>query len=75
MFGALMNLRATQMDTQFSPERPRAYRINDFCRAFGISRSLAYVLIGNGKLRAVKIAGRTLIPADEAEKLLRRDAE
>jgi excisionase family DNA binding protein len=64
------------MDSQqYLPERPRAYRINDFCRAFGISRSLVYVLIGNGKLRAVKIAGRTLIPADEAERLLRTETK
>jgi len=49
----------------------RAYRVQDFCRAFGLSRSTAYNLMSSGKLRSVRVAGRRLIPADAAEALLR----
>jgi len=59
------------MIAQPTPERPRAYRIADFCRSYGLSRSSAYLLMSEGKLRTVKIAGRRLIPADAAEALLR----
>ena len=51
--------------------RPRAYRIADFCRAFGLSRSTVYTLISEGRLESVLIGGRRLIPADAAERLLR----
>lgn len=50
---------------------PRAYRVQDFCKAFGVSRSTAYNLMAAGKLRSVLIAGRRVIPADAAEALLR----
>ena len=49
---------------------PRAYSVRDFCRAFGISRSLTYTLLASRKLRSVRVAGRRLIPADAAEALL-----
>ena len=54
-----------------SPITPRAYRVQDFCKAFGVSRSTVYNLIAQGKLRSVLIAGRRLIPADATEALLR----
>jgi excisionase family DNA binding protein len=50
---------------------PRAYTIQSFCKAFGLSRSTAYNLISDGRLRSVRVAGRRLIPADAAEALLR----
>jgi excisionase family DNA binding protein len=55
------------------PDTPttRAYRVLDFCKAFGVSRSTVYNLINEGKLRSVRVAGRRLIPADAAEGLLR----
>lgn len=53
---------------------PRAYTIQAFCRAYGLSRSTAYNLINDGKLRSVRVAGRRLIPADAAEGLLRAEA-
>ena len=48
----------------------RALRISDFCRAYGISRSSFYTLVNSGKLRTIRLAGRHLVPRDEAEKLL-----
>lgn len=53
------------------PPNPRAYRVRDFCQAFGVSRSTVYNLMADGRLKTVLIAGRRLIPADAAEALLR----
>jgi hypothetical protein len=52
---------------------PRAYRVNDFCRLYGIGRSGVYKLLKEGKLPSVIIAGRRVIPRDAAEALLRGD--
>lgn len=62
------------MNTQELPTVKRAYRVLDFCRAFGVSRSTVYSLMSAGKLRTVRVAGRRLIPADAAEDLLREGA-
>ena len=59
-----------------SPDiQPRAYRVLDFCRAYGLSRATAYKLMAEGKLESVRVAGRRLIPADAAEALLRDGSE
>ncbi|MGH8338447.1 MAG: helix-turn-helix domain-containing protein [Gammaproteobacteria bacterium] len=47
-----------------------AYRVRDFCRVYGIGKSLLYKLIADGKIRSVKIAGRTVIPRSEGDRLL-----
>jgi excisionase family DNA binding protein len=52
---------------------PRAYRVADFCRAFGLSRSSVYKLMGEGQLTTVKVGGRRLIPAEAAEALLKAE--
>jgi excisionase family DNA binding protein len=54
--------------------QPRAYRVQDFCRAYGLSRSTVYLLMAKGKLRTVRVAGRRLIPADAAEALIGQEA-
>lgn len=53
-----------------NPPSPVAYNIKDFCQAMGIGRSSTYILISQRKLKTIKIAGRTLIPASEAARLL-----
>lgn len=50
--------------------QPLLYRINDFVHVTGLGRSTTYKLIKEGKLRVVKIAGRTLIPAEEVSRLI-----
>ena len=55
-------------------ERPRAYRVNDFCRLYGIGRTGVYRLIKEGKLPSVVVAGRRVIPTDAAEALLNGQA-
>ena len=58
------------MNTSPDKSPPRAYRIKDFCQAFGVSRSTVYNLMSANKLRTVRVAGCRLIPADAAEALL-----
>lgn len=48
----------------------RAYRIPDACRALSISRAHLYYLASKGKLRLVKIGGRTVLPATEITRIL-----
>lgn len=63
------------MQPQTQPMDTRAaYRVNDFCAAFGISRTTVYKLAKQKKLRLVKIAGRVLVPASEGQRLLNGDA-
>ena len=61
------------MDHPKLPER-RAYGVNDFCRAYSLSRATAYNMFADGRLQSVKIGGRRLIPADAAEALLKPEA-
>jgi predicted site-specific integrase-resolvase len=51
-------------------EMPLAYRVRPFCQRVGISPATFYKYVGLKKIRVVKIGGRTLIPAQEAERLL-----
>jgi excisionase family DNA binding protein len=43
-----------------APNAPKARRINDACRALGIGRTTIYKLRGDGKIKFVKVFGRTL---------------
>jgi len=56
-------------------QEPRAYRVNDFIKAFGIGRTGVYRLIKDGRLKSVMIGGRRLIPADAAEALLKSSSK
>jgi hypothetical protein len=49
----------------------RALRVDEFCTAYGVSRSTANKLIRLKKLDSVLVLGRRLIPVDSAEALLR----
>jgi excisionase family DNA binding protein len=48
----------------------RAYRIDEFCAAFGLGRTKVYELIKSGRLRTVLIDGRRLVPTEAGEALL-----
>ncbi|MBL8654887.1 MAG: DNA-binding protein [Alphaproteobacteria bacterium] len=54
-----------------APEGARALRINEFCQRYRVGRTRTYALIVEGKIKSVTIAGRRLIPTDEAERILR----
>jgi len=45
----------------------QAYAIKSFCRAYGISRSFAYLEIKAGRLKLFKAGRRTLISREAAE--------
>ncbi len=47
-----------------------AYSPRQACDALGIGRTTLYQLIGHGRLKALSLGGRTLIPADSVQKLL-----
>lgn len=50
-----------------------AYRVDEACAALGIGRSSIYQLVKSGKLKLIKIAGRSLIPRSELERLIKID--
>ena len=52
--------------------RPAALGILDACASLGIGRSLLYRLISEKQIKAVKIAGRTVIPTAEIDAFLSR---
>jgi excisionase family DNA binding protein len=49
-----------------------AWPITEGAHRLGIGRSSIYKLHGEGKLRLVKVAGRTLIPDSEIRRLIER---
>jgi excisionase family DNA binding protein len=52
-----------------------AYRVGPFCQSIGIGRTKFYELLGSGKIKTIMIGGRRLIPADEAQRLVREGCE
>ena len=66
------------MNDTFHPPRPRqleasklAYRVDEACDVLGIGRTSLYELAKNGELKFIRIAGRTLVPRSELERLTR----
>jgi excisionase family DNA binding protein len=53
-------------------ERRLAYGINDAAVQIGVSSAMIYKLIATGKLKAVKIGTRTVIPAKALHALLEK---
>ena len=56
-------------------EQRLAYRVEPFCRSIGIGRTKFYELMASGKIRTVIVGGRRLIPAAEAQRLVREGCE
>lgn len=57
---------------QTTPKSERfAYPVNDACHALGIGRTSLYELVKAGELKILRIAGRTLVPRSEIERLVR----
>jgi excisionase family DNA binding protein len=55
-----------------APNRPDplAYRIPDACYVLGIGKTSLYELMKEGRVKAIKIAGRTLIDAASVRALV-----
>lgn len=49
---------------------PAAYSVDNFAHVIGLSSSLVWELVSDGRVKSVKIAGRRLIPATEVTRLL-----
>jgi excisionase family DNA binding protein len=50
--------------------RPLAYSIKDACAASSLGRTTLYSHINSGRLKAIRVGGRTIIPADSLISLL-----
>jgi len=51
------------------------WRVNDFCRAHGIGRTLFYDEVKRGEIKIIKIGKRTLVSNIEAKAWQHRKAE
>ena len=49
---------------------PLTITVNDACKALGLGRTKIYELIGEGKLRTIKIGRRTLITTESIRRLV-----
>ena len=61
-------------DIRDRPVEKRAFRIDEFCAAYGLGRTTTYELIKAGKLRSILVGGRRLIHKDAAEALFSETA-
>lgn len=52
------------------PVQPKLLPINGACQALGVSRSMVYRLIREGRLRSVMLGSRRMIPMDAIDELL-----
>lgn len=51
-----------------------AYSVREACKASSLGRTTLYAHIASGRLRAVRIGGRTVIPAESLHKLILGEA-
>ena len=66
----LATLPATAVARIEPTNAPTAETVDEFCKAVGVSRSLAYRLASRGELRFVKLGSRTLVPLSERARIL-----
>jgi excisionase family DNA binding protein len=57
-----------------TPKQQRAHRVNDACDVLQISRSHLYTLAAAGKIKLIRIGGRTLVPDAEIDRLVEQGA-
>lgn len=60
-----------QSKSEMGADAPLAYRVKTFCKSVGLGKTKLYELIRDGKIKTVVIGGRRLIPAEEAQRLVR----
>ena len=58
-----------QRRSEYARLKPKARRALEACAVLGISWATLYKLAAQGKIRLVKIAGRTLVPESEIDRL------
>ena len=58
------------MDHQRQPTPKLAYSVHEAAAALGLSASSIWKWISLGQLRAIRVGGRTLITAEELDRVL-----
>ena len=56
--------------TESTSREPLAYRLDDACRAVGISKSSLYALARDGQIKLIRIAGRSLVEGASLRRLV-----
>ena len=56
-------------------DTPLAYRVRDFCKSVGLGKTKFYELLRAGKIKTISIGGRRLVPADEAQRIVREGVQ
>lgn len=51
-----------------------AFRIGEFAKIFGLSKSTIWNRINDGSLKTIRFGGATLIPATERDRILQESA-
>jgi excisionase family DNA binding protein len=64
-----MDENFTIFDKRLAAAGKLAYRVDEACHALGIGRTSLYELVKTGDLKIIRIAGRTLVPRSEIERL------
>ncbi len=54
-------------NSQLSTTARVNWRVDDFCRAHGIGRTLFYDEVKRGEIKLIKVGKRTLVPDSEAK--------
>lgn len=54
--------------------RPLAYSLKDACAVSSLGKTTLYTHINSGRLKAIRLGGRTLIPAESLHTLLSGEA-
>lgn len=57
-----------------NPSRPLAYSLKDACAVSSLGRTTLYTHINSGRLKAIRVGGRTLISAESLHALLNGEA-
>jgi excisionase family DNA binding protein len=70
----LMSISSTGLSDHEKTSAPSrddkyAYSVDEACRLLSIGRTSLYALAKSGDLKLLKIAGRTLVPRSEMERL------
>jgi excisionase family DNA binding protein len=65
----MQSIASTGLGKAPSVGTPKARTVKEACRALGISRSTLYRLAGEGRIRVIHIAGRTLIAEAELDRV------
>jgi excisionase family DNA binding protein len=64
-----------QVHSTGASDAPLAYQVAHFCKAIGLGKTKFYELVAAGKIKTIVIGGRRLIPAAEAQRLVREGCE